>query len=190
MRLMPRPPRHPLEPGYYHITAHGIRSEPIFLDDLDRMGFLRLFGDAEDDVHFRLRAYALLTTHYHAIVQSQTGDISARMKRLNGLHALRFNRTHGYRGHLLEGRFQLTFIRDEWHLYEAVRYVAMNPVRAGLCRRPEDWPWGSFAGAMGTAAAPPFFDASWTLRLFSEDDEDARRQLARFVAYEPDYVRF
>ena len=63
-------------------------------------------------------------------------------------------------------------------------------IRAGLCRRPEDWPWGSFAGAMGTAAAPPFFDASWTLRLFSEDDEDARRQLARFVAYEPDYVRF
>ncbi|HEY2936442.1 MAG TPA: transposase [Gaiellaceae bacterium] len=187
---MPRSPRQPLAPGYYHLTTHGIRDEPIFLDDLDRIGLLRLFGDAEDDEHFRLRAYALMTTHYHALVQTRSGQISSRMKRLNGLHALRFNRAHGYRGHVFGGRFSATEIKDEWHLYETVRYIAMNPVRAGLCCRPEDWPWGSFAVATGTAPAPPFFDATWKLRLFSKDDEDARRQLARFVAYEPDYVRF
>jgi putative transposase len=187
---VPRDPRLPLEPGFYHLTARGIRSEPIFLDDLDRLGILRLLRDAQDDMHFKLCAFCLMGTHYHALIETRSGDISHRMKRVNGLHALRFNKAHGYRGHLFDDRFRARAIRDEWHLYECVRYLALNPVKADLCDRPEQWRWGSFAIAVGTAPAPPFFDASWTLRLFSEDDEAARRQLASFVAYEPDYVRF
>jgi len=185
---MPRRPRHPLEPGLYHITVKGIRDEPIFLDDFDRFGLIRLLGDVHDQENFLLRGFFLMTTHYHLTIETHTGELSRPMKHVNHVHALRFNRAHGYGGHLLRDRYSAKPIRDEWHLYEVVRYLARNPVKAGLCKRPEDWRWGSFAIALGLAPCPPFFDATWTLRLFSEDDEEAKRQLVGFVNYEPEYA--
>ncbi len=187
---MPRSARHPLDPGFYHVTARGIRAEPIFVDELDRLGFLQLLADAQDAEHLVCRAYCLMTTHYHLLIETRSGDVAPRMCRLNGLHALHFNRAHGYEGHLFRSRYDAKCIGDEWHLYETVRYLAINPVRAGLCNRAEEWRWSSFAAALGAVPCPPFFDATWTLRLFSEDEAAARDQLRRFVTYEPDYVRF
>src|SRR5262249_34664997 len=107
---MPRVPRQTLPPGLYHVTAHGIRSEPIFLDDLDRANLLHLLADADSERHFICRAFCLMTTHYHLLVETTSGDLSTRMKRVNGLHALRFNRAHGYSGHLFGRRFRATEI--------------------------------------------------------------------------------
>jgi REP element-mobilizing transposase RayT len=185
---MPRGPRGPLEPSLYHLTALGIRDEPIFLDDFDRFGLLRLLGEATDPDHFIVRAFCLMTTHYHAVVETHSGEISAQMRRINHLHAIRFNKAHGFGGHLFRDRFSATPIRDDWHQFESLRYLALNPVRAGICERPEDWPWGSFAIVLGRAPCPPFFDPAWTLRLFSSDDAEARRQFAGFVAYDPEYI--
>jgi putative transposase len=185
---MPRTPRRPLDPGLYHITAVGVRDEPIFLDEFDRFGLYRLLHEESDPDHFVVRAFCEMTTHYHALVETPSGDISARMRRINHVHAIRFNQAHGYRGHLFRDRFSSKPVADEWYLFECLRYIALNPVRAGLCDKPEEWRWGSYATVMGTAPRPPFFDPSWTLRLFSDNDEEARRQFGGFVAYCPEYV--
>jgi putative transposase len=186
---MPRAPRRPLDPGLYHLTCVGVRKEPIFVNDFDRHGLLRLLHEESDAAHFVVRAFCLMTTHYRALVETRSGEISTRMKRINHVHAIRFNQAHGFRGHLFRDRFRSIPVVDDWHLFECLRYIALNPVRAGLCDKPEEWRWGSFAVVMGRAPCPPFFDPTWTLRLFSEDDEEARKQFARFVAYDPEYVQ-
>src|SRR5207244_11563466 len=122
--------------------------------------------------------YCLMSTPYHLLVDTQTAELSDAMRDLNGIYAKWFNKEHGFRGHVFEERFSAESVTTESHLLEVVRYIALNPVRAGLVSTPARWRWGSFAVVMGGVRAPPFLDASWTLRLFSEDDTEARRQLA------------
>jgi hypothetical protein len=126
-----------------------------------------------------------MSTHYHLLVETETGELSAAMRDLNGTYAKLFNREHGVRGHLFEDRFYAGLVEGDWHLLELLRYLALNPVRAALCVAPAAWRWGSFAAVMGKAPAPPFLDIGWTLRLFSREDADARRQFSNFVAYAP-----
>ena len=183
---MARPPRGPLEPGLYHITARGNRRAPIFVLDRDRVSFLRLLGPIVRAHEWECRAYCLMTNHYHLLVETRTGELSTGMKKLNGAHALRFNKDHGFRGHLFEERFHHETIRDEWHLYNVIRYIARNPVEAGLCEEPADWRWGSLAAVVGRTRPPDFLDITWTLRLFDSDDEEARQRLLRLVVAEPD----
>jgi REP element-mobilizing transposase RayT len=85
----------------------------------------------------------LMNTHYHVIVEAPQPRISAGMQRLNGTYARRFNRRHERRGHLFENRFVSWVVREERHLTLACCYVLNNPVRAGLCRTAENWPWSS-----------------------------------------------
>ena len=135
---------------------------------------------------FLVRAYCLMTTHYHLLVETPTAELSEAMRDLNGIYAKWFNKEHGFRGHVFEQRFHAVDVEKEWHLLEILRYLALNPVRAGLVSTPGRWRWGSFAVVMGGVRAPSFLDVSWTLRLFSEDDADARRQLSSFVSFGPD----
>jgi putative transposase len=82
---------------------------------------------------------------YHLILRARRADLSAGMRRLNGVYAQRFNRRYGRRGHLFGDRFASWVIGSEEHLTAAVGYVLLNPVRAGLCGRAEDWPWSGVA---------------------------------------------
>jgi putative transposase len=179
-RSMPRPPR-TLEPGFYHLTARGNRGAAVFLGDRDRATFCDRVARASRSETFLVRAYCLMSTHYHLLVETETAQISTAMRDLNGIYAKWFNKEHGFRGHVFEQRFHAAHVDDDWHLGEVVRYLALNPVRAGLSPLPEQWRWGSFAAVMAQAPAPRFLDIRWTLRLFSQDDSEARRQLASFV---------
>ena len=80
-------------------------------------------------------------THYHIVLEAPREALSDGMQWLNGNYARRFNHRHGYRGHVFEERFASFVLRDEQHFHAAIAYVRDNPVRAGLCRRAEDWPW-------------------------------------------------
>jgi putative transposase len=179
---MARHPRGPLEPGLYHLTTRGNRRDPIFVDDRDRVGFLRLLGTVVREQEWQCRSYCLMTNHFHLLMETRTGDLSTGMKKLNNTYALRFNKDHGFCGHLFEERFCHTPIRDEWHLINVIRYLALNPVEAGLCAEAEDWIWASFAAVLGRVEPPDFVDVEWTLRLFGDDPEFARERLPRLVA--------
>ena len=180
---MPRTARRPLDPGLYHLTARGNRREPLFLTDRDRVVFLQELSRAAAPETFLVRGYCLMSTHYHLLIDASTGELSDPMRDLNGIYAKWFNREHCFRGNLFEGRFHSTRIEGDWHLFELLRYLALNPVRAGLCDMAPSWRWGSFAAVMGQVPRPRFLDTAWTLRLFSSDDADARRQLSDLVSH-------
>src|SRR5207244_3446281 len=143
---MPRPTRIQLPGGTYHVTARGNRRQALFFDDADRDRFLGIFHRAACRSAWRTLAYCLMTNHFHLVVETPDPTLSSGMHYLNGLYARRFNERHGFEGHLFERRFAAAVIGDDAHLAEVLRYVAFNPVRAGLCDHPADWPWSSFRG--------------------------------------------
>lgn len=185
---MPRVPRRPLEPGLYHLTANGNRGQWLYLEDRDRVVFLHELAGAARPGTFFVRAYCLMCTHYHLLVDTKTGELSDAMRDLNGIYARWFNKEHGFRGRLFEERFHSKPVVDTWHLFEVLRYLALNPVRAGLCATPDEWRWGSFAALTGHTHPPRFLDPGWTLDLFSNDPVSARQQLASYVSYSPDFA--
>ena len=104
-----------------------------------------------------------MPNHYHLVLAATHDQLSAGMRRLNGRYAQRFNRSHGLDGHLFQGRFNVRVIESERHLLEAVRYVVLNPVRAGLCEHPRQWRWSSYRALAGLARVPGFLERSWVL---------------------------
>jgi REP-associated tyrosine transposase len=140
---MARAPRIQVAGGTYHVNARGVDRAPIFRDELDYRRFLRIFRHVLRVKQWTCRVYCLMTNHYHLIVTTAQANLAAGMRLLNGTHARRFNERYGRFGHVFQGRYDARLIEDEDYLREACAYVLANPVRAGLCERPEDWRWSS-----------------------------------------------
>ena len=138
---MARIARSALPDGAYHVTSRGVDGDAIVRDDFDRLLFAKLLRGTITEFGWGCRAWCLLTNHFHLVLEARRSDVSAGMKRLNGLHAQRFNSRHGRRGHLFQDRFASWVIDDDDYLEVACEYVLANPVRAGLTDRPEDWRW-------------------------------------------------
>ncbi|HVE66611.1 MAG TPA: transposase [Thermoanaerobaculia bacterium] len=178
---MVRPLRLEFPGALYHVISRGNERGPIFVDDLDRFDFLDLLGSVVLKETFRLHAYCLLGNHYHLLVETPEGRISRGMHQLNARYAQRFNRRHDRCGHLFEGRFKAIIVQRQLHLLELHRYIVLNPVRAGLVLRPEDWRWSSYRAASGLAPTPSWLQTDWTLSQFGRTTADARRAFVAFV---------
>jgi putative transposase len=113
----------------------------IFVVELDRVEFLGLLRTSARRFDWGCHAYCLMGTHYHLILEASREALSRGMQRLNGVYAQRFNYRHRRRGRLFEGRFSAYGLRDDRHFEAALQYVIDNPVRAGLCVEPAEWPW-------------------------------------------------
>jgi REP element-mobilizing transposase RayT len=83
------------------------------------------------------------------VVETLAGNLSKGMRHVNGVYTQRFNRHHGRVGHVLHGRYKAILVDREPYLLELVRYVVLNPVRAGMSTRPEYWPWSSYHATVG-----------------------------------------
>jgi putative transposase len=142
---MPRVPRSSLSDGIFHVTSRGVARGLIFEDAVDYVAFRSQLRDVIRRFGWNLFAYCSMPNHYHLIVASGREELSAGMHRLNGLYAQRFNCRHDRVGHVFQNRFNAYAIESDEHLLKAVLYVANNPVRAKLCDRAADWPWGTSA---------------------------------------------
>jgi REP element-mobilizing transposase RayT len=178
---MPRQPRTLLLEGPLHVTARGNRRQPIFLTDGDRRFFLTLLGHVAMKLGWRVYAYCLLTNHYHLLVETSPSALSKGMQHLNAVYAQCFNSVHQLDGHLFQGRFYAGCVEANGHLLELTRYMARNPVEAGLCRAPAEWAWSSYSALLGLRAAEVFLEVDKILSLFSPRRTDARLILRRFV---------
>lgn len=141
MAAMPRVPRLKLPDGVYHVTSRGVDRRHIFLDRCDRESFLSVLKRVLGSQRLRCHAFCLMGNHYHLLLEGAIVDLSAGMQRLNSSYARSFNVRHGREGHLFERRFYSEFVQTEDHLEELLRYIVGNPVRAGLCANPAEWPW-------------------------------------------------
>src|SRR3990170_2861920 len=182
---MARRPRKELPDGLAHVTCRTVRAFPLFRTERDALALLDLLQHVTLEIaHWDVLAYCLMPNHVHYVVDARTEQLSLGMHRLNGLYAQRFNRVHGYRGHLFQGRFHAKVIRDEAHLAGSIRYTVLNPVRAGLCARPENWRWSSYRATLGLEPARPFLNVERVLSPFGPTENAARRSFHDFVEQE------
>jgi putative transposase len=138
---MPRVLRTTLDNGIFHITTRGVNQADIYLDVEDRRTFVALYASALKRYRWDFHTLCLMTNHYHFVVGSTVDLMSQGMQWLNGAYAQIFNKRWARSGHLFGGRFHSNPIEDDEELVDVCRYVIFNPVRAGLCVSPEQWPW-------------------------------------------------
>jgi REP element-mobilizing transposase RayT len=171
------------EPGaYYHVAARGNNGEPIVRNDLDRLDFLRWLSRIVFDYRWRIVTYCLMTNHYHLLMRATEGGFARGMQLLNSGHARRMNRKHGRTGHLFRNHYSWWPVESDEHLLEAVRYIVLNPVRAGICAKPEQWPWSSYRAAVDLEHPPDFLELGELLGIFGTNPERARVAFRDFVA--------
>jgi putative transposase len=179
---MPRAPRFQAPGAIYHVTSRGTEGRSIFVDDLDRRLFLAELGTVVQAHSWLCPAYCLMTNHFHLLIQTPNADLADGMHRLNSSHANYFNRRHDHAGHLFQSRYKAVVIERESHLLESSRYVVLNPVRAGICRRPGNWRWSSYRATAGYAPPPAFLAVEWILGQFGSVPRRAALRYVEFVA--------
>lgn len=127
----------------HHVTQRGNRRQKTFFSDADFKAYLDLVAEAKDTAGIDVWAYCLMPNHVHFIVVPSDADSLAILFRAaHRRYTRRINIRYDWRGHLWQERFH-SFVMDERHLIAGVRYVELNPVRAGLCKSPEEWRWSS-----------------------------------------------
>lgn len=178
---MPRKPRD-LGAGIFHVWTHCVWAVPhLYRDDADRLEILRHLARAASRPGWTCLQYVLMTTHYHLMVEVDDGVLPRAMHAINLAYSLQHNRRYALRGRVLYQPYGSRRIEGEDDLIGTYAYIANNPVEAGLCASPADWPWSSYAGTIGLAEPASFVDPSRVLGCFDWPRVDPRAALRAAV---------
>jgi putative transposase len=144
----------------HHITQRGIRRSNVFVDDDDHLEYLGLFKQAARQFGLRICAYCLMTNHVHFVaIPERQESIWRTFHRCHSIYAMKFNEKYGLSGHLWQGR-PFSCVLDETHFWAAIRYVELNPVRAGMVTEASRYRWSSAVAHCGFAD-DPVLDPDW-----------------------------
>lgn len=142
---MPLPPRINLPNIHFHILNRGNNKEPIFLDISDYKYFLSLLLRFKKELLPKIYNYCIMPNHFHLLLESgPTGNLSKITQKLTLAYAKYFNQKYNRVGHVWQGRFRSSLVDKENYFIYCGLYIELNPVRAGLVNRPEEWPWSSY----------------------------------------------
>jgi putative transposase len=155
---MPRRPREEDAGAIWHVFARGNGQQDIFIDDDDRRLYLRLLAKAVAKQRWVCLAYCLMSNHVHLLLETPEPNLGVGMQRLQSFYAQTLNERHGWSGHVFQGRYGAERVKTDEQLWVTARYIAMNPVAAGLCTTPAAWKWSSHAATVGACAAPRWLD--------------------------------
>lgn len=140
---MPRSARLVVPTIPHHLTHRGNNKQRTFLGEGDYRLYKKYLAAACEDTGTDIWAWCLMPNHVHLIlVPSASTGLGAVMRRTQGRYTRAINVREGRVGHLWQARFA-SFVMDETYLLACARYVELNPVRAGLAKRAQDWPWSS-----------------------------------------------
>jgi len=122
-----------------------------------------------------------MTNHYHVVVETVEGNLSQGMRQLNGVYTQRLNHAHRRVGHVFQGRYRAIMAEKDAYLLELMRYVALNPVRAGMVAQAGDWPWSSYRAMVGMSCRPDWLQTDWVLGQFGGTRGEAVTAYVDFV---------
>ena len=141
---MPRAARIDIPNLLQHVIVRGIEKRDIFTSDDDRLEFVRRFSGLLESTGTECLAWALMSNHFHLLLRTQDIPLSKFMRRLLTGYAVTFNLRHNRSGHLFQNRYKSIVCNEEEYLLELVRYIHLNPLRAGLVATLDDldsYPW-------------------------------------------------
>jgi REP element-mobilizing transposase RayT len=163
------------------VVAQGNARRRIVEDDHDRRAFIARFARVCRELGWRASASCLMDTHFHAVVETPQPNLARGMQRLKGGYAHWFNRRHGAEAHLFGNRYWSARVDSDAHLFRACLYVVVNPVAAGVCDHPRDWPWCSYRSTAEGDPSAYLPGEERLLALFGDAPAEARRRYAEAV---------
>ncbi len=177
---MARPLRIEYEGAFYHVTSRGNERKKIFYANSDYEKFKTYLKDAQDKYGYLLHCYVLMSNHYHLLMETPNANMSKVMHFINGSYTNYINRRRGRSGHLFQGRYKAILVERDRYLLELSCYMHLNPVRAGLVKRPEDYPYSSY-GAFIRMGARNLVSCDLIWEMISKGKREASRKYKEFV---------
>jgi len=176
---MARPLRIEYPGALYHVISRGNEQRAIVTDDADREKRLEWLKRTVRTYGWHLHAFVLMTNHEHLFVETPDANLSAGMQYLNGSYTSYFNRRRRRSGHLFQGRFKAHLIDEQGYFQVVSRYIHLNPVRAKVVARPQDYPWSSYAGYVRAGRALDWVTYERILMDFRPGNDSVRRRRYR-----------
>lgn len=180
---MPRGSRIDAPGGLHHIITRGIDRGIIFQDDIDRDEFLRRLGKILEETETACYAWSLMPNHFHLLLRTGMTPISTLMLRLLTGHAVYFNRRHQRSGHLFQNRYKSILCQEDVYLLELVRYIHLNPYRAGFVSglvSLDRYPYSGHSAITGYIERV-WQDTAYILSRFGEQTDQARERYIQFM---------
>jgi len=174
---MARPLRIEYEGAVYHVTSRGNERKDIYKSDRDREKFLEYLGIAHKRFNIIVHAYCLLSNHYHFVIETPFANLGRFMQFLNSSYTMYFNTKRKRNGHLFQGRYKAILVDKDNYMQELSRYTHLNPVRAKMEKRPEDYRWSSYGYYLKKRNKPEYLDTDFTLQYFN----GSRKRYREFV---------
>ncbi|WP_240035278.1 transposase [Neobacillus notoginsengisoli] len=151
---MPRKNREWFPGAMYHITCRGIRRALLFHDDHDRVMYLLFLETAKNRFGFQLHAFCIMPNHVHLQLETADQPPWKIMQYINSAYAVYFNKKHHHTGHVFDKRFNAVLVGNKKYELELSRYIHLNPLRAGLVSKLEDYDWSSYPAYASTEPSP------------------------------------
>jgi putative transposase len=126
-------------------------------------------------------AYCLMGNHYHLMIETPEANLTMGMRQLNGVFTQWSNRRHQRSGHLFQGRYKAIVVDRDAYFLELARYIVLNPVRAAMVKRPQEWAWSSYGPMIGKSPAPAWLTIDVVLEEFGKSRLAASRKYQQFV---------
>jgi len=164
----------------YHVILRGNAGDPIFFDDRDRYRLYLILQYAVEMFRCRIHAFCLMSNHIHLVVQVDDVPLSRIMQNVSLRFTKWINHTRSRSGHLFQGRYKALLADADAYLLELVRYVHLNPVRAGIAATADDYPWSGHRGYLGKDLLP-WLKTDLVLSMLAEGIAPARKAYAAFV---------
>lgn len=133
----------------YHVINRGVERRRIFSDQRDFEKYLRLCYQLKSRYSVSVYAYCLMPNHYHMFIRTRDPNLRSFMQELNGRYSQYYNRRRGRVGPLFQGRYKGILVQAEEYGQKVARYIHLNPVKAGLADRPEEYRWSSYGAYVG-----------------------------------------
>lgn len=179
---MARKPRIQYEGAFYHLIVRGNQRQDIFLDDNDRLTYLEKLKIYKQRCDFELYAYVLMDNHVHLLMETPKAPVSRIMQMLNFTYTQYFNKKYGKVGHRFQGRYKSYLCDKDAYLLALIRYIHMNPVRAGIVKNIDAYRWSSHKDYV--AGGSGLVTTTQVLRLFSGTLQTARKLYGDFMGEE------
>lgn len=177
---MPRKPRLNVPGGLYHVILRGNARQAIFFDAEDRQRWESFLQAGLQRHLHRVHAYCWMTNHVHLAVQAHAEPLSQFMSLVASRYARSTNKKRHRSGHLFERRHITILVQADSYLKELVRYIHLNPLRAGIVAKLADYAWSSHAAYLGSSC-PDWLTLDWVLSMFGGTERAARRNYCTFM---------
>lgn len=180
---MPRKARLSIPGSVTHIMAKCLDGLCLYTDEDDAVFFVSALSRCLIETRCRCYAWALMRNHYHLVIRVGDQELWRTMKPLNMLLAQHYNRKYSHRGPLFMDRYKSIVTQDQCYVQELVRYVHLNPVRAGLCKNLQNlvnYPWTGHRALLGFEQHE-FQNTSDVLNRFGKDRESSHQAYLAFL---------